>query len=429
MILLIDNYDSFSYNLYQLVGELDPTVKVIRNDEMTVEELEALHPDRIILSPGPGRPEDAGILIETVLKLGPKIPILGVCLGHQAICAAYGATVTYAKILMHGKSSQAAVDFNCPLFKGCPPMTPVARYHSLAVDAATLPECLTTIAHTEDGEVMGVKHRDYPIYGVQFHPESILTPRGKDMLKNFIALSKEGAELIQQTGEDGTEEGAAQQGAGSDAQQAGDATDADEDGFPDNAYDILMIGDSVSLRTVDTFNNTFTHGHIDAAKNRQFAAGKGIFLDYAQQNLAGRIVVFALGTNGPVTDDAIDSLMEVVGPDRICVFITTRSPRQWVQSTNDALKRAAERYENVRVIDWYAYSEGRNDLFDGDGTHLSSTGAQEYIALVNNEVKNDLPFHFEGATRDTTVQAVIAQAQKTCEQAGAVVFGSHSDAS
>lgn len=178
----------------QLIGELDPTVKVIRNDEMSVEELEALHPDRIILSPGPGRPEDAGILIETVLQLGPKIPILGVCLGHQAICAAYGATVTYAKILMHGKSSQAAVDFNCPLFKGCPPMTPVARYHSLAVDAATLPECLTTIAHTEDGEVMGVKHRDYPIYGVQFHPESIMTPRGKDMLKNFIALSKEGAQ-------------------------------------------------------------------------------------------------------------------------------------------------------------------------------------------------------------------------------------------
>ena len=195
MTILIDSYDSFSYNLYQLVGELDPTVKVIRNDEMTVEELEALHPDRIILSPGPGRPEDAGILIETVLQLGPKIPILGVCLGHQAICAAYGATVTYAKILMHGKSSQAAVDFHCPLFQGCPPMTPVARYQSLAVDAATLPECLTTIAHTEDGEVMGVKHRDYPIYGVQFHPESIMTPRGKDMLKNFIALSKEGARV------------------------------------------------------------------------------------------------------------------------------------------------------------------------------------------------------------------------------------------
>ena len=177
MTILIDSYDSFSYNLYQLVGELDPTVKVIRNDEMTVQELEALHPDRIILSPGPGRPEDAGILIETVLKLGPKIPILGVCLGHQAICAAYGATVTYAKILMHGKSSQAA-----------------ARYHSLAAVEDTLPECLTTIAHTEDGEVMGVKHRDYPIYGVQFHPESIMTPRGKDMLKNFIALSKEGAQ-------------------------------------------------------------------------------------------------------------------------------------------------------------------------------------------------------------------------------------------
>ena len=142
-----------------------------------------------------------------------------------------------------------------------------------------------------------------------------------------------------------------------------------------------MIGDSVSLRTVDTFNNTFTHGHIDAAKNRQFAAGKGIFSDYAQQNLAGRIVVFALGTNGPVTDDAIDSLMEVVGPDRICVFITTRSPRQWVQSTNDALKRAAERYENVRVIDWYAYSEGRNDLFDGDEEVREIISSAEKVRL------------------------------------------------
>lgn len=188
-----------------------------------------------------------------------------------------------------------------------------------------------------------------------------------------------------------------------------------------------MIGDSVSLRTVDTFNSTFPHGHIDAAKNRQFAAGKEIFQSYDQQNLAGKIVVFALGTNGPVTDGAIDSLMEAVGTERVCVFITTRSPRQWVQSTNDAIKRAPERYGNVRVIDWYAYSEGRNDLFDGDGTHLSAGGAREYVELVRNEVKDDLPFHFEGAERDETVQAVIAQAQELANQVGANAFGAREE--
>ena len=189
MTILIDSYDSFSYNLYQLVGELDPTVKVIRNDEMTVEELEALHPDRIILSPGPGRPEDAGILIETVLKLGPKIPILGVCLGHQAICAAYGATVTYAKRLMHGKQSEARLDSGCPLFAGVPERTPVARYHSLAADPSTMPQALKVTAVTDDGEIMAVQHRDNPVYGVQFHPESIMTPFGKTMLRNFIKES------------------------------------------------------------------------------------------------------------------------------------------------------------------------------------------------------------------------------------------------
>lgn len=186
MILLIDNYDSFSYNLYQYVGEINPDIRVIRNDGMTVEQIRELKPSHIILSPGPGRPEDAGIIIEAARELGPDIPILGVCLGHQAICAAFGATVTYAKRLMHGKQSIAKLDTECPLFRGCPETTPVARYHSLAADPDTIPEELTVTAVTEDGEVMAVKHRDYPIYGVQFHPESILTPNGKQILRNFL---------------------------------------------------------------------------------------------------------------------------------------------------------------------------------------------------------------------------------------------------
>ena len=187
MILLIDNYDSFSYNLYQLVGELEPDIRVIRNDELTVEEIRALHPARILLSPGPGRPEGAGVTMEAARLLGPEIPTLGVCLGHQAICAAFGASVTYAKRLMHGKQSTVRFERSCPLFRTCPETAPVARYHSLAVDGATLPECLRVTARTEGGEVMAVQHRDYPIYGVQFHPESILTPDGRTMLKNFIA--------------------------------------------------------------------------------------------------------------------------------------------------------------------------------------------------------------------------------------------------
>ncbi len=186
MILLIDNYDSFSYNLYQYVGEINPDIRVIRNDEMTVEQIRELKPSHVILSPGPGRPEDAGIIIEAARELGPDIPILGVCLGHQAICAAFGATVTYAKRLMHGKQSVAKLDTECPLFRGCPEKTPVARYHSLAADPDTIPEELRVTAVTEDGEVMAVKHRDYPIYGVQFHPESILTPNGKQILRNFL---------------------------------------------------------------------------------------------------------------------------------------------------------------------------------------------------------------------------------------------------
>lgn len=154
MILLIDNYDSFSYNLYQLVGEIDPDLKVIRNDEKTVEEIREMNPDRILLSPGPGRPEDAGIMIDTVKTLGKEIPILGVCLGHQAICAAFGATITYAKKLMHGKQSQVRFDKESPLFRNCPDAALVARYHSLAAKADTMPKELKITAVTEDGKTM-----------------------------------------------------------------------------------------------------------------------------------------------------------------------------------------------------------------------------------------------------------------------------------
>ena len=188
MILLIDNYDSFSYNLYQLVGEINPDLKVIRNDEMTVEEIEKLNPEKIILSPGPGRPENAGIIVEAAKTVCKKIPTLGVCLGHQAICAAYGAEVTYAKQLMHGKQSNITFTAPCPLFKSVPDNTTVARYHSLAANKDTIPDCLEVTALTSDGEVMAVQHKEYKIYGVQFHPESILTPFGKQMLRNFINI-------------------------------------------------------------------------------------------------------------------------------------------------------------------------------------------------------------------------------------------------
>ncbi len=186
MILLIDNYDSFSYNLYQLVGELNPDIKVIRNDEMTVEAIEKLAPERIILSPGPGRPSDAGICEDVVRELGSKIPILGVCLGHQAICEVYGATVTYASTLMHGKQSDANIDNSAKLFRGLGSTIKVARYHSLAAKKDTIPAELKVTALSSQGEVMAVEHREYPVYGVQFHPESILTPDGRKMLVNFL---------------------------------------------------------------------------------------------------------------------------------------------------------------------------------------------------------------------------------------------------
>ena len=188
MILLIDNYDSFSYNLYQLVGALNPDIRVVRNDELGVSEIVALNPECVIISPGPGRPEDAGNIVEVARELTGRFPILGVCLGHQAICAAFGATVTYAKRLMHGKQSDAKLDMSCPLFAGLPDTVPVARYHSLAADPATLPDCLKVTAMTTEGEIMAVQHTQYPTFGVQFHPESILTPDGKQMLRNFIEL-------------------------------------------------------------------------------------------------------------------------------------------------------------------------------------------------------------------------------------------------
>ena len=186
MILLIDNYDSFSFNLYQLIGSIDPDIKVIRNDAMSVEEIDELHPDIIVLSPGPGRPEDAGICVDVVKRLGSKYPILGVCLGHKAICLALGADVTYAKKMMHGKQSMVKVVSEDPLFNGLPDTFPVARYHSLAADPETIPETLKVTAITDDGEIMAVMSKDGMVHGLQFHPESIMTPDGKKMIENLL---------------------------------------------------------------------------------------------------------------------------------------------------------------------------------------------------------------------------------------------------
>ena len=185
MILLIDNYDSFSYNLFQIVGAIDPLLKVVRNDELSIDDIRKLDPKGIILSPGPGRPADAGICETVVRELKGEYPILGVCLGHQAICESFGASVTYAKELMHGKKSKTMLDESSMIFKGLGKETIVGRYHSLAADEATLPKELKVIARTDDGEVMAVEHENYNIVGLQFHPESILTPDGKLMLENW----------------------------------------------------------------------------------------------------------------------------------------------------------------------------------------------------------------------------------------------------
>jgi len=190
MILLIDNYDSFSYNLYQAVGIVDSDIRVIKNDELTAREIEKLNPEHIIISPGPGRPADAGICEEVIKAMVGKCPILGVCLGHQAICEVFGAKVTYAKELMHGKKSRVYIANGSRLFRGLSPVIDAARYHSLAVDRSTLPDELLVIAEDETGEVMGVKHSEFDIYGVQFHPESIMTEQGNTIISNFISIGR-----------------------------------------------------------------------------------------------------------------------------------------------------------------------------------------------------------------------------------------------
>lgn len=191
MILLIDNYDSFSYNVYQLVGEQAAAggqeVRVIRNDACTAEELAAMGPAALILSPGPGRPADAGVCEEAVRYFTGKIPILGICLGHQAICEVFGGRVGYAKQLMHGKVSEIETDPASRIFRGLPKKLPAARYHSLAA-AEPLPACLRVTARAADGEVMAVEHRKHPIYGLQFHPESVMTPDGVRMIRNFLEV-------------------------------------------------------------------------------------------------------------------------------------------------------------------------------------------------------------------------------------------------
>ena len=188
MVLLIDNYDSFSYNLYQLIGSLDSDIKVVRNDEMNVEEIKALAPDRLVISPGPGKPARAGICVEAVKRLYRSLPILGICLGHQAIYEAFGGTVSYAKNLMHGKASTVTLDNGQALFQGLPPAIRAGRYHSLAGLEPTLPAALQITARTEDGEIMAVSHKERPVYGLQFHPESILTPDGKTIIRNFLSV-------------------------------------------------------------------------------------------------------------------------------------------------------------------------------------------------------------------------------------------------
>lgn len=193
-ILLIDNYDSFSYNLYQYIGQLcekfsNPyDLKVIRNDEMSIEGIRKYAPSCIIISPGPGKPSDAGICEDVIKTFYRDLPILGVCLGHQAICEAFGGRIIHAPMLMHGKQSEVSLDTTSPIFNGLGSRTTVARYHSLAAEKSSLPECLRVIAQTDDGQVMAVSHKDYPVYGLQFHPESILTPRGMMILENFLEI-------------------------------------------------------------------------------------------------------------------------------------------------------------------------------------------------------------------------------------------------
>ena len=186
MILLIDNYDSFVYNLYQMMGAISPDIKVVRNDKVTIEDIEKMNPEKIVISPGPKRPKDAGISIDVIKHFAPKTPILGVCLGHQAIGEAFGGVVDYAKQIMHGKTSEIKIYNQCKIFKNLPNEIEVARYHSLIVNSKTLPKCLNVIGWSYDDEIMAIKHKNYETYGLQFHPESILTPLGGQILENFL---------------------------------------------------------------------------------------------------------------------------------------------------------------------------------------------------------------------------------------------------
>ena len=185
MILLIDNYDSFTYNLYQYMGIFTSDIKVVRNDKITIEEIEKMNPDKIVLSPGPKAPKDAGICLDVVKYFAGKKPILGICLGHQTIGEAFGATVSYAKKVFHGKQSSIEHD-GTGIFEGINSPIKVARYHSLAIIEETMPDCLEVTAKTEDGEIMAIKHKEYPVVGLQFHPESIYTEHGKKIIENFV---------------------------------------------------------------------------------------------------------------------------------------------------------------------------------------------------------------------------------------------------
>ena len=188
MILMIDNYDSFTYNLVQYLGVLGSEVEVHRNDKITLDEIESMKPERIVISPGPGTPQSAGITISMIERFHPKeVPILGVCLGHQAIGAAFGGRVLHAARIMHGKTSEISHDGK-GVFRDLPDPITATRYHSLAVERESLPSCLEVSAEAEDGEIMGLRHREYPVEGIQFHPESILTKEGMNILRNFLDL-------------------------------------------------------------------------------------------------------------------------------------------------------------------------------------------------------------------------------------------------
>jgi len=190
VILLIDNYDSFTYNISHALGALGADVQVLRNDAVTVEQGEALAPSHVVLSPGPGRPESAGLSVSLLERLGSLVPVLGVCLGHQCIASAFGARVGAARSLVHGKASRIYHD-GSGVFSGLPSPVEATRYHSLAVDEATLPDCLEVTAQTTDGEIMGLRHRELPVEGVQFHPESVLTRHGERMFRNFLNYRSE----------------------------------------------------------------------------------------------------------------------------------------------------------------------------------------------------------------------------------------------